>query len=450
MKLNLAVYTATEGYSWQNGTKISNNDLINYKRIIGRFPDPTVDVIPFGGAFLCNNKAVFYRFHIAKQADSKGRDALYLVLGECEKTQAGQIDFKKLFALPEFSGTSNIFPVEVNYVGGSSMPTTIDFSASFNKNYSKKEDLSLIGTFLSNAPNNDLIIRINGSENFPLIAVNYKASSIIHNNNSKIANPMPQQTADKADSLKKENKFSSHYTPIERTSENNHGSPFLLVLIIAITCLITGIVIGYWLKSLLEAPESMKIETLEIPQIQTNDKLIREPQGNVNIIKPDAPKEDIIFAPAEPSERPSKKPNSRHNSINPPVNNQNPIDFNNKEKPCPDCGEAIIGCQECRRSGVYRGRICIYCNGRGEKIELRLCPKHKVKLKNNNDYASEKALETEEKEKTKTNMGGTLPDKIDKPTQNNDENKPNAAGTLNNQADDAIKQRTNSSEMIKN
>ena len=61
MKLNLAVYTAVEGYSWQTGTKISNNDLIEYKRIIGCFPDPTVDIIPFGGAFLCRNKAVFYR-----------------------------------------------------------------------------------------------------------------------------------------------------------------------------------------------------------------------------------------------------------------------------------------------------------------------------------------------------------------------------------------------------
>ena len=40
-------------------------------------------------------------------------------------------------------------------------------------------------------------------------------------------------TAAEADSLKKENKFSSHYTPIERTSENNHGSPFLLFLIIS-------------------------------------------------------------------------------------------------------------------------------------------------------------------------------------------------------------------------
>ena len=60
MKLNLAIYTATEGYSWQSGTKISNSDLIEYKRIIGRFPDPTVDVIPFGGAFLYSSKAVFY------------------------------------------------------------------------------------------------------------------------------------------------------------------------------------------------------------------------------------------------------------------------------------------------------------------------------------------------------------------------------------------------------
>ena len=120
MKINLAVYTATEGYSWQTGTRILNSDLIEYKKIIGRFPDPTVDTLPFGGAFVYHNKVVFYRFHIAKQADSKGRDALYLILGECPKNIAMKIDFNSLFAKTEMASPSNPFPFELDYIGAPS------------------------------------------------------------------------------------------------------------------------------------------------------------------------------------------------------------------------------------------------------------------------------------------------------------------------------------------
>ena len=42
MKINLAVYTAQEGYSWQPGTAFSTEELAEFKKRIGKFPAPDV------------------------------------------------------------------------------------------------------------------------------------------------------------------------------------------------------------------------------------------------------------------------------------------------------------------------------------------------------------------------------------------------------------------------
>ena len=120
MKIEIAVYTAQEGYSWQPGTKITAQELKDYKACIGKFPSPDAEGFPFGGVFLKDDKVVFYRYHVAKKIDFRGRDALYCVLGALPKSDAVSIDPKALFALPEFAGVVKPFPTQAELPPSSS------------------------------------------------------------------------------------------------------------------------------------------------------------------------------------------------------------------------------------------------------------------------------------------------------------------------------------------
>ena len=120
MKIEIAVYTAQEGYSWQPGTKITTQELKDYKTCIGKFPSPDAEGFPFGGVFLKDDKVVFYRYHVAKKIDFRGRDALYCVLGALPKAEAAQVDPKALFALPEFVGVVKPFPTQAEVPSASS------------------------------------------------------------------------------------------------------------------------------------------------------------------------------------------------------------------------------------------------------------------------------------------------------------------------------------------
>jgi hypothetical protein len=397
MRLNLAVYTAQEGYSWQNGTKITNSDLIEYKRMIGRFPDPTVDIIPFGGAFLCNDKAVFYRFHIAKQADSKGRDALYLILGVCDKKYAKDIDVKTLFEQNEFACVNSKFPTELNYIGGTSAIENIDFSVSFNKNYSRKEDMSILGALLTNCPNNNLSIKINGSDKLPTIIVTYKATPIKADTN--FDNSFTPRITNNNGDFNKTKKLSSTYIPIDDNTNNNNNSMLnIIVVVIAISFFIIGILVGYFLRGFLAedkgVTESTPVvkETIKVKDNFNNNRTqkpvvieIKTPKApeNMEIINNnrDNGKEDTWLdkIPELENVRDPKVPEQVT-----PQKPQTPFEVNKpKSNDCPDCGEAIVGCQECRRTGSYRGKICNFCNGKGEKEVIYYCPKHrKPKLRN--------------------------------------------------------------------
>ena len=112
MKIDIAVYTAQEGYSWQPGSAITQAELREYKAAIGKFPSPDAQDMPFGGVFLKDGKVVFYRYHLAKKIDFRGRDALYCVLGAVPVAAAAKIDPDALFALPEFAGVVQPFPTE--------------------------------------------------------------------------------------------------------------------------------------------------------------------------------------------------------------------------------------------------------------------------------------------------------------------------------------------------
>ena len=120
MKIEIAVYTAQEGYSWQPGTKITAQELKDYKACIGKFPSPDAEGFPFGGVFLKDDKVVFYRYHVAKKIDFRGRDALYCVLGALPKAEAAQVDPNALFSLPEFAGVVKPFPTQAEVQPASS------------------------------------------------------------------------------------------------------------------------------------------------------------------------------------------------------------------------------------------------------------------------------------------------------------------------------------------
>ena len=109
--MNLAVYTAQEGYSWQPGTALTAEDLGKFKKAIGRFPSADAADFPFGGVLKVDGRVVFYRYHVAKKIDFCGRDALYCVLGAVPFADAAKIDPATLFALPEFAGPMKPFPV---------------------------------------------------------------------------------------------------------------------------------------------------------------------------------------------------------------------------------------------------------------------------------------------------------------------------------------------------
>ena len=111
MKMDLAVYTAQEGYSWQPGTALTAEDLGKFKKAIGRFPSADAADFPFGGVLKVDGRVVFYRYHVAKKIDFCGRDALYCVLGAVPFADAAKIDPATLFALPEFAGPMKPFPV---------------------------------------------------------------------------------------------------------------------------------------------------------------------------------------------------------------------------------------------------------------------------------------------------------------------------------------------------
>ena len=113
MKIPLAVYTAVDGFDWQPGTVFSRAELNRYMAMIGKFPDIIFEKIPYGGAFVCDGRFAFYRFHVAERGDSRGRDALYCVLGSVTLAEAKRLDMSTVFNTPEFSAPMRPFPTTV-------------------------------------------------------------------------------------------------------------------------------------------------------------------------------------------------------------------------------------------------------------------------------------------------------------------------------------------------
>lgn len=150
MKVNLAVYTAQEGYSWQPGTALTTDELVRFKKSIGKFPSSDSMDLPFGGVFLLEDRVVFYRYHVAKKIDFRGRDALYCVLGAVSREEAAKIDPAALFASPEFAGPMKPFPTEIEV---------------------SEADSSAVPEWLKNLDKMTLDVRITGTADNPSYAV---------------------------------------------------------------------------------------------------------------------------------------------------------------------------------------------------------------------------------------------------------------------------------------
>ena len=150
MKMNLAVYTAQEGYSWQSGTSFTTEELVAFKKRIGKFPSPDSAEFPFGGIFMLDDRVVFYRYHVAKKIDFRGRDALYCVLGAVSREEGAKIDPSALFACPEFAGPMKPFPTELEL---------------------QEADSSAVPEWLKNLDRNTLDVRITGAADKPSYAV---------------------------------------------------------------------------------------------------------------------------------------------------------------------------------------------------------------------------------------------------------------------------------------
>ncbi len=150
MKIDLAVYTAQEGYAWQPGTALTTDDLVRFKKTIGKFPSPDSMDFPFGGIFLLEDRVVFYRYHVAKKIDFRGRDALYCVLGAVSREEAAQIDPAALFACPEFAGPMTPFPVSLDV---------------------PEADSAAVPEWLKNLDEMTLDVRITGTSDNPSYAV---------------------------------------------------------------------------------------------------------------------------------------------------------------------------------------------------------------------------------------------------------------------------------------
>lgn len=171
MKINLAVWTAVNGYDWQPGSVYAPEDLVRYKDEIG-----TLDAnnLPFGGVFLKDGNAVFWRVQIAPRMDSCGRGAVYCVVGAVPEDMAAKMDFRAVFASSEVSQPQKPFPAALD------LPEcTCEFKSPLGskplaeRRFNGTETFSEIGGWCEEAKGGQLKIRITGTLDTPLFIVAY-------------------------------------------------------------------------------------------------------------------------------------------------------------------------------------------------------------------------------------------------------------------------------------
>lgn len=171
MKIDLAVWTAVNGYDWQPGSVYSPKELAGYKDEIG----PLVpDSLPLGGLFLKGGRAVFYRVQIAERMDSRGRGAIYCVLGTVPEDRAKDIDFSVVFNSAEMARPQKPFPTAIEYNAEvREFRSPLGHTAFDEKRFTGVETFSELGGWCEEAKGGKLNVKITGSIDAPLFAVNY-------------------------------------------------------------------------------------------------------------------------------------------------------------------------------------------------------------------------------------------------------------------------------------
>ena len=172
MKIDLAVWTAVNGYDWQPGSVYSPKELAGYKDEIG----PLVpDSLPVGGLFLKDGRVVFYRVQIAERMDSRGRGAIYCVLGTVPEDRAKEIDFSVVFNSAEMAQPQKPFPTAIEYQEGArDYKSSLGRSAFDERRFTGAETFSELGGWCGEAKGGKLIVRITGNMEAPLFTVDYK------------------------------------------------------------------------------------------------------------------------------------------------------------------------------------------------------------------------------------------------------------------------------------
>lgn len=173
MKINLAIYTATEGFDWQPGSAYPRGELNKYKEMIGRFPDILMEKVPYGGIFVCDGKLVFYRLHIAQRGDSRGRDALYCVLGTIPLEAGKKVNLSRVFETPEFRAPMRPFPnsVEIEESLPARPPSTWEEMQDALNSPSSSAQVGVLATFFSHGR---FFCRLDGSVDNPTPQLTYE------------------------------------------------------------------------------------------------------------------------------------------------------------------------------------------------------------------------------------------------------------------------------------
>ena len=173
MKINLAIYTATEGFDWQPGSAYPRGELNKYKEMIGRFPDILMEKVPYGGIFVCDGKLVFYRLHIAQRGDSRGRDALYCVLGTIPLEAGKKVNLSRVFETPEFRAPMRPFPnsVEIEESLPARPPSTWEEMQDALNSPSSSAQVGVLSTFFSHGK---FFCRLDGSVDNPTPRLTYE------------------------------------------------------------------------------------------------------------------------------------------------------------------------------------------------------------------------------------------------------------------------------------
>lgn len=176
MKINLAVWTAVNGYAWQPGSVYSPDELARYKNEIGQLD---ANDLPFGGLFLKDGKAVFWRTQIAPRMDSCGRGAVYCVVGAVPEDMAAKVDFHAVFASSEVSKPQKPFPTSLELPERmGEFKTPLGNAAFAERRVDGTETFSELGGWCEEANGGRLDVRITGSLDAPLFIVAYKPRAV--------------------------------------------------------------------------------------------------------------------------------------------------------------------------------------------------------------------------------------------------------------------------------